>query len=359
MQPLSSSVDSPAVPMTALIPQQVGPADLSTPASSLRFDRTVSRHLVHRASVSEVFLTDALSVDSRSFVVGAQLPRGHSFYNDGPSGRYDLMLLSEALRQAAVYTAHTAYEVPLGNAFIFRKLDLQITDTDALVIGDRPGQASMLLEVNYRRSSSDRPSSMRFDTQVSIEGRPVCSGRGSLAFVPQTLYLGLRAASRGAKNLPAMPLLPGACSAGSAPALAGRLPPEYVGRWSSSNVVLGAGVVESADQLRFPVLVDTAHPVLFDHPLDHVPGMLTLEAARQAGIVAAARLRGLPTSELVLTRCVADMTDFAELDAPLHVTATPGPVREDEQGRRSCSVVLEVAHEQRVATLMIELTQCR
>ncbi|MGW1769961.1 AfsA-related hotdog domain-containing protein, partial [Streptomyces sp. NPDC002073] len=33
---------------------------------------------------------------------------------------------------------------------------------------------------------------------------------------------------------------------------------------------------------RWQLRVDTSHPVLFDHPVDHVPGMLLLEAARQA-----------------------------------------------------------------------------
>ncbi|WP_260845011.1 AfsA-related hotdog domain-containing protein [Streptomyces sp. SLBN-31] len=33
---------------------------------------------------------------------------------------------------------------------------------------------------------------------------------------------------------------------------------------------------------RWQLRVDTRHPVLFDHIVDHVPGMLLIEAARQA-----------------------------------------------------------------------------
>ncbi|WP_405881714.1 AfsA-related hotdog domain-containing protein [Streptomyces sp. NBC_00169] len=64
---------------------------------------------------------------------------------------------------------------------------------------------------------------------------------------------------------------------------------------------------------------DTRHPVLFDHPVDHIPGMVLLEAARQA---TTAHL-GHPTLPLTLT---TTFTNYAELDTPCHLqthTTTP------------------------------------
>ena len=49
------------------------------PVTGLSTDRTIDRHLTHRAALSEVFLTDFVSVDDETFCAAAQLPPGH-FY---------------------------------------------------------------------------------------------------------------------------------------------------------------------------------------------------------------------------------------------------------------------------------------
>src|SRR5690606_21766651 len=63
------------------------------------------------------------------------------------------------------------------------------------------------------------------------------------------------------------------------------LNPHLVGRALESEVVLAAdetgpghGREVSGRRLRVP----TNNPWLFDHPVDHVPGMLLMEAARQS-----------------------------------------------------------------------------
>jgi hypothetical protein len=65
---------------------------------------------------------------------------------------------------------------------------------------------------------------------------------------------------------------------------------------------------------RWQLRVDTRHPVLFDHMVDHVPGMLLLEAARQA---AAATL-----GHACLPLAVAsEFLRYVELDAPCAIEA--------------------------------------
>jgi hypothetical protein len=70
---------------------------------------------------------------------------------------------------------------------------------------------------------------------------------------------------------------------------------------------------------RWWLRVDTGHPVLFDHPVDHVPGMLLLDAARQA---AHAELGAGAVPPLALD---ADFGRFVELGAPCRVEVTARP----------------------------------
>jgi hypothetical protein len=92
------------------------------------------------------------------------------------------------------------------------------------------------------------------------------------------------------------------------------LPPAVVGRVLPADVVLAPADRPDRWQLR----VDTAHPVFFDHPLDHAPGMLLLEAARQA-----VRARSGGTRSPVSFHIT--FHQYAELDEPAWIEATDGP----------------------------------
>lgn len=68
---------------------------------------------------------------------------------------------------------------------------------------------------------------------------------------------------------------------------------------------------------RWPLRLDIRHPTLFGRPNDHVPGILLLEAARQA---ATATVPGfLPVS------LRSDFLRYVELDRPCRIEATTAP----------------------------------
>ncbi|MEU0082468.1 AfsA-related hotdog domain-containing protein, partial [Micromonospora tulbaghiae] len=60
---------------------------------------------------------------------------------------------------------------------------------------------------------------------------------------------------------------------------------------------------------------DRTHPILFDHPLDHVPGMLLLEAARQSTTATL----GHTTLPLHID---STFTRYVELDTPCTIHTT-------------------------------------
>lgn len=84
--------------------------------SALRFDRTVSRELVHRRSMSEVFLADSRAVGDTGFVAGAQISALHARGANRPSdSTSDALVLLECCRQAETRAALEHFGVP-GNA---------------------------------------------------------------------------------------------------------------------------------------------------------------------------------------------------------------------------------------------------
>lgn len=88
--------------------------------------------------------------------------------------------------------------------------------------------------------------------------------------------------------------------------------PHRVDRTSPDDVVLSP--VAGGRPGRWMLRVDPAHPVLFDHAVDHAPGMLLLEAARQA-----AHAVGGGSSTVFGMR--THFARYVELDAPAVVVA--------------------------------------
>ncbi|MGV9871077.1 AfsA-related hotdog domain-containing protein, partial [Rhodococcus koreensis] len=92
---------------------------------------------------------------------------------------------------------------------------------------------------------------------------------------------------------------------GALPARCGTaLAPAAVGQVDERDVVLGRPTGRGEWEVR----VDVTHPVLFDHPLDHLPGMLLLEVLRQSAFAA------LTVPDAHLESIDAVFHRFAELD---------------------------------------------
>lgn len=100
-------------------------------------------------------------------------------------------------------------------------------------------------------------------------------------------------------------------------ALAPPLPPHRVGRDRFRDVVLSPSDRPDIFQLR----VDLNHPALFDHPVDHAPGMLMLEAARQAAHAVA------HPDFAVITGMDTHFSRYVEFDAPCWIEAEPLPAQ--------------------------------
>ncbi|WP_256975392.1 ScbA/BarX family gamma-butyrolactone biosynthesis protein [Streptomyces sp. CS159] len=261
---------------------------------------TVPRELVHRAAVAEVMLTDWQRLDDTHFAMAAQWPRSHSFFT--PVGvHHDPLIAAETIRQVGALLAHAEFGVPFGNQFLMENLTLTMRPEETR-IDWTPAALDLDVTCTEVRRRGCRLSGLTYETTVLREGRPAGWGQISFTTLTPAVYRRLRP--------------PHVFDPGHRPIpLTAPVAPQSVGRLSPSDVVLSP----TGDPGRWQLRVDTRHPVLFDHQVDHVPGMVLLEAARQAATAVLARPSILPLG----LEC--EFTKYAELDQPCLIDAVRLP----------------------------------
>ncbi|BAU83968.1 hypothetical protein SLA_3053 [Streptomyces laurentii] len=226
---------------------------------------TVPREYVHRAALSEVFLTGWHRTGPDTFVVSAQWPRGHSFYSS-ELGSYDPLMLCETVRQTFPLLAHAAYDMPFGYQLSWRTLRYEV-DPACLYVNGVPAEVELRVSCSDIRYIRSLPASIRMRVEVVRDGVSFAVVETDFGCHSPEVYRRLRA---GRGDVAGMFV--------GAPAPTFPLSPGLVARRRDQDVVLSP----SGEPGRWRLRVDTTHPVLFDHPVDHVPGMVLLESVRQA-----------------------------------------------------------------------------
>ncbi|MEV6018218.1 MULTISPECIES: ScbA/BarX family gamma-butyrolactone biosynthesis protein [unclassified Streptomyces] len=329
----------------------------------------VPQSYTHKTRPEEVLLRDWERTGPDAFTVTAQWPRDHAFYRTR-HGLLDPMLLSETIRQTLPLLSHGAYAVPLGHQLLWQDLDWHLVDPApeipagpeapatahttpesgpeapatghtapesgpeapatghtapesgpegpvalssdpsdpptgsqaraALYAGSDPAPALVELritcpKVTYRR---DRAAAIALRVEVLRDGAPFAVAHSRFTIQDRAVYERLRGRYADIGAVRVLPLSPPAS-------------PRPVGRDGFEDVVLSPTHTPDRWQLR----TDTTHPILFDHPVDHAPGMLLLEAARQA-----AQALAHPEAT-VAVGMESVFTRYAELDAPCWILA--------------------------------------
>lgn len=264
---------------------------------------TVPREYVHRASVAEVFLTDwwadgtgtAPDGPSDSFVLRAQWPRSHALFAP-VGGHQDPLLMVESIRQTGSLLAHAEYGVPFGHQFLMRDISFTAA-ASAFEVGSAPTEVELHTVCRDLDRRGRTIAGMRYEVSVRRDGLTVATGGASFNCASPAAHRRLRD-GRPTATYRALP----------AP-----VDPAEVGHTNPEHVVLAARAVPG--EARWELRVDTGHAAYFDHPVDHVPGMVLIEAARQAAR-AATRQPGA-----LLVGLETEFARYAELDVPCWIEA--------------------------------------
>ncbi|MFB7915403.1 ScbA/BarX family gamma-butyrolactone biosynthesis protein [Streptomyces sp. NPDC056061] len=276
---------------------------------------TVAKEYVHRAALAEVFLTGWHKMGDDHFVVTAQWPRSHSFYAS-EHGFHDPLLLCESVRQTFPLLTHAAYGVPFGHQLSWSHFRYRVIP-EAMRAGATPADIELHIRCSEIRRQRVVPSSIRMDIEAVRDNTLLAVASARSGIHAPAVYQWLR---RGhGDDIPR--------SYGRAPSPTAPVHHDAVGRHRPQDVVLTSTGREGHWQLR----VDTSHPVLFDHPVDHVPGMLLLEAVRQAG-------HALATAPAPETPTFMDVRfhQYVEFGSPCWIdgTAIASPADRTDRGVR-------------------------
>ncbi|MGW7413906.1 ScbA/BarX family gamma-butyrolactone biosynthesis protein [Streptomyces sp. NPDC054863] len=329
---------------------------------ALSFEAPLARTAVHKAADAEVLLTDARPLGDDRFALAALWPRDHFLRHRGAGTSSDPFLLVETVRQATIHLSHRFYDVPEGHPFVLCDLDFDL-ERSLPPRGDSPLPV-VLDAVCLRTTDNPRRFGMRLEVTAYADNLRI--GRASLHWeaMEPSRYERVRfrnsptgKASWGSEQVAARDVTP--------------LPPMAVGHHSDSDVLLGwdpegsgwapdgsraPGSSRGPDGSRGPgfswrLRMDRDHPVLFDHQSDHIPGMVLLEAFRQAALAAAPRGTDPAPRLWSLATLSATFTAFGELDLPVVLRAraaarggaddSPGvEVTAVQEGRTLASAVL-------------------
>ncbi|RZS36579.1 A-factor biosynthesis hotdog protein [Herbihabitans rhizosphaerae] len=311
--------------MTAMIEKDDATGVLPD-AGPVLFEQTIPRHLVHRAAVAEVFVTDLHVTNENTFHVGAQWPRGHSFFGPRTTASHDPLIFAETIRQAALLVSHAALGVPKSDRFLLHDMSVSV-DMVGLRTADRPVDIVVVVRAHDIRRRGDSIGGIRLEFSCYRDGRKIGTAGLGWSCASAAGYRRVRGDRFSATPYQAT-LLPA-------------VKPQLVGRDRPEDVVLAETPLHNVWSLQ----ANPGHPVMFDHPVDHVPGMVLLEAARQATLLTVGKANAVPRAmEFTFRR-------FVEFEDPCLVIA-------DDQGRTRGGRRLGVTFEQcgrTVATGTMEL----
>ena len=271
------------------------------------YSQTIARELVHKRSIAEVLIT-SFTTTPAAWICHAQLPRRHSFHADTTgeqSAYHDPLLVLEAFRQACIAASHASYDVPLDARYTVRYYELSILDLATLKCGPQVLDLELNIAVrNEFRRGGDRPvHGLDVAAVVTHEGKKVMELSGAFGWMSLAKWEAFRGGASWDTGPQAFPA-----------------DPQIVGRTRPENVVIGEPVPLGGSAASAPIVVDVSHPTIFDHPLDHLPGGLLIEACRQLSLAVMGSCSATIMGPAWL-RC--DFHSFAELDTTNTVTVAP------------------------------------
>ena len=262
------------------------------------YAQSVEKHLVHKAFNSEVFLTDSHKLDENTFEIAAFLPRSHIYYNDTQDfTRHDVSALLEVFRQCSIFVAHNFYGVALSSKFIFDSADFKVLHNEVLENSPQSYQAIITIAVLQVKHKRGNDYGLLLDMRLFIDSKKYATKIMDMSWFAPKMYERLRGeiANENYTSLDNH-----------------QIPPKSLGQNAITNVVITQFLQES-QYFQTTIIPNQAHPAFFDHPLDHIPASLLIEALRQSSLLAIRDLYHLTPTDVYVSGIKIDFKAFCGL----------------------------------------------
>ncbi|MCX5417794.1 ScbA/BarX family gamma-butyrolactone biosynthesis protein [Streptomyces sp. NBC_00059] len=253
---------------------------------------TVPQEYVHLHKSDSVLLTNWSSLGSDRYTVSAKWPLGGVYGGSVP------LLITQTIRQSCLLIGHAELGVPLSHQTLMEWMDFNVSE-DFYHPRNKQDALFILLTCKF-----NNPRSARVELSILSEGRLVAESLLDFSWIAPGVYRRLR----GAHGVVAW-----GESTSPAP-----VPAHTVGRAGDHEVVLAPSGLPNRWELR----TDVTNQALYDHPVDHVPGLVLIEAAYQA--THAVTGPGRPP-----VRVMSTFDRYVEFDAPCWIDAAVVPAPEE------------------------------
>jgi 2-oxo-3-(phosphooxy)propyl 3-oxoalkanoate synthase len=280
----------------------------------------VAHALVHRTSPAEVLLTDVVELAEGRFAAAAYWPRSHPTFDRPGDGRHSPLLVAETIRELGLYIPLAFYGAEDRAHFLIEELCFEIDPRTEPRAGYGGSEITCDIELDERRPSGQKaPRAFRLRVDFSADSGPFATASGRARTLSEAAYAAVRRRAQHptqdefdhehdetdhehdeldrkhdgfdheyAEIAPEHSTEPA--------------DPASVGVPQASDVLIAISPTDAVS--LHPA--DPLHPFFFDHACDHVPGIVLIEAARQA----AALTYGTP--HLRPTACSISTTAFTE-----------------------------------------------
>ncbi|MFD9813373.1 ScbA/BarX family gamma-butyrolactone biosynthesis protein [Streptomyces sp. NPDC059080] len=271
------------------------PHSARQPDAPERATSAVRKEFLHLSFDDSVFLTGCERRGAMEFALTARWP---GFIRAAESGgvRHEPLVVAQTIRQAGLLIAHAEFETPLNHAMLLRTFGFRL---DASFQPPEGVPVEVVLHASGAEQDrrGARLTGLRLQMELTTpEGMRIGSGATDFEWIAPAVYRRLRGNHvEAVRDQPPLP----------AP-----VAPERVGRHDPAEVALSPTERARRWQLR----CDFSNRLLYDHPVDHAPGLVLIEAAHQA-----ARLTA-PASFVPRTVRTA-FDQYVEFDAPCWIEA--------------------------------------
>ncbi|WP_438484270.1 ScbA/BarX family gamma-butyrolactone biosynthesis protein [Streptomyces sp. S186] len=217
----------------------------------------------------------------------------------GRGFRSGTMTVAQTVRQAGLLLAHAEFGAPLDYAILLRTFDFAF-DMDFLGAENKPADLIINVACEPTKTRGRAINSLLLTMSIHFEGRQVGTASTSFEWIPPAVFRRLRGAHAEAVS--------------EQPPLSAPVAPAQVDCTTDVEVVLAP----TDDAGRWLLRSDFRNTALYDHPVDHVPGLVLIEAAQQAArLVASPKTFRASAVNTVFHR-------YVEFDSPCSIEARPG-----------------------------------